>query len=1314
MSFMGKSGVYGGHFEINCAAELYNRAIYIYNKVSKSLICGSSVQSFNPIYLWYDFSQEHYEVLVRVQGVSQPFVDDNEPAVTSQSSAPCEQNSVHGDFGPIISQPISCEAPNRGAMACGSVDSVLNRVSSLSGDGEALGPTGPGASSVPTQPLGVPNHAKTNDGLRASRHSNRDNGDILYCYVWAQYKARKSFGGYIKYMCDRWGQLRPDKPLSKSALATKGKRLHDRASKDLGGKGWLFLNDLHNIENRVRVEFSCEMSPNEDEVIPNVDPLDQSADLSLDPDENPCPVGEKPSCAEFLAFARRASETFESLKCIPVDQQPRRRIKKKTFSAKKTCWIDWVTYEIISSLSKNERIDIGCLNTAIYAVAIVFSFKEGEEFCVSGNDAAKASRGEPKWKVRLENKIMHLRREADIISAQLAGRVRKSSALKALEKVCKRYKVSGSKVELEKTLFSIKNQISSIASKIRRYQARNKAKYQNDLFFNDKKRLYRSIFEESVSVSEPPSSEEVREFWANEIWGQTCGFSADAEWLEEVKKNYRSIEEQRWVPISHNEVTSQLMKQMSWKAPGHDNLSNFWLKTALCCHGYLASAMNNFLEYPETLPDWVLKGKSTLLAKSRATSDPTQYRPITCLTTFWKALSGILGEKISAHLTQHSIIAEEQRGSVKNTYGTKTQLLINKCILEDAFRKRKNLSMVYIDYAKAFDTVPHQWILEVLRIYKVSEIIVNFLAFAMRKWVTDLYLYHESGVVRVDNVRICCGIFQGDSLSPLLFILAINPLSLLLNRRCQGYKVKDTHVTHILYMDDLKGFCDSYESLEKMVLLIEKFSSDIGMKLGLKKCKIINLKRGRYACVGGVVLRCGGVIEELGQGEVYKYLGVEELEGIKHEKMMTKIWQEAKSKLRKILETELNSKNMFLAINECVLPAISYSFGIINWPESELKDLDVRIRKLLNMYKMLEIKSDVDRLYVPRVSGGRGLQSVWDLYQTSVCRIDHVLAKSESELMKACSEIDKLSIFSIQKRSDKFCGKVELKIPANFESKTILSQAKIKVSSLRDAIAKKRSEVWLNKPQHGVFFRQMQENNIDLKLSLAWLRKCYLSPHDESYICAAQELALFTRYHEVYILKSHQNDKCRACNKEKETICHILSGCDSLAKREYFVRHNAVCQYIHYEILKGFSFACGPNWFLHKPRDVTLNKDVEVVYDQVITTDRPVVANRPDILVRDLKKKKVYIIDISCPYDANVCKKENEKISKYSALRVELQRLWSSECIVVPVIIGSLGVVSKNIEKHLLNIPGNPTVHMCQKIALLGSKRILKDVLARR
>ena len=76
------------------------------------------------------------------------------------------------------------------------------------------------------------------------------------------------------------------------------------------------------------------------------------------------------------------------------------------------------------------------------------------------------------------------------------------------------------------------------------------------------------------------------------------------------------------------------------------------------------------------------------------------------------------------------------------------------------------------------------------------------------------------------------GIFQGDTLSPLLFIIAINPLSLLLNRRCSGYSLGGLNVTHSLY--DLKGFCSSYVNLRKMILLIESFSKD--MSFGIGKC----------------------------------------------------------------------------------------------------------------------------------------------------------------------------------------------------------------------------------------------------------------------------------------------------------------------------------------------------------------------------------------------------------------------------------------------------------------------------------------------
>ena len=78
-----------------------------------------------------------------------------------------------------------------------------------------------------------------------------------------------------------------------------------------------------------------------------------------------------------------------------------------------------------------------------------------------------------------------------------------------------------------------------------------------------------------------------------------------------------------------------------------------------------------------------------------------------------------------------------------------------------------------------------------------------------------------------------------------------------------------------------------------------------------------------------------------------------------------------------------------MAINECILPIVSYSFGVLNWLESDLRDIDIGIRKLLHMYKALEIKGDVDRLYVSRSSSGRGLVSIWDAFKASMSRIAH-------------------------------------------------------------------------------------------------------------------------------------------------------------------------------------------------------------------------------------------------------------------------------------------------------------------------------------
>ena len=72
-------------------------------------------------------------------------------------------------------------------------------------------------------------------------------------------------------MMQKWSELRPDKNMTKTALATKGKRLFDRASKDLGGKGWLGLDDLNRIKSRIGTEFvsnEINTGPNNQETEP--------------------------------------------------------------------------------------------------------------------------------------------------------------------------------------------------------------------------------------------------------------------------------------------------------------------------------------------------------------------------------------------------------------------------------------------------------------------------------------------------------------------------------------------------------------------------------------------------------------------------------------------------------------------------------------------------------------------------------------------------------------------------------------------------------------------------------------------------------------------------------------------------------------------------------------------------------------------------------------------------------------------------------------------------------------------------------------
>ena len=83
-----------------------------------------------------------------------------------------------------------------------------------------------------------------------------------------------------------------------------------------------------------------------------------------------------------------------------------------------------------------------------------------------------------------------------------------------------------------------------------------------------------------------------------------------------------------------------------------------------------------------------------------------------------------------------------------------------------------------------------------------------------------------------------------------------------------------------------------------------------------------NFERGKLASTGNIVINDDTEVQELDQEEVYKYLGVDENDGIQHSKMKEKIRKEYNRRVRLVLRTELNGRNKVEAINRLAVPVI--------------------------------------------------------------------------------------------------------------------------------------------------------------------------------------------------------------------------------------------------------------------------------------------------------------------------------------------------------------------------------------------------------
>ena len=299
------------------------------------------------------------------------------------------------------------------------------------------------------------------------------------------------------------------------------------------------------------------------------------------------------------------------------------------------------------------------------------------------------------------------------------------------------------------------------------------------------------------------------------------------------------------------------------------------------------------------------------------------------------------------------------------------------------------------------NTVENVRLITCLDMLGIADNVRGFLEKCMKKWKL-LFSSNGSDLCEVDINR---GIFQEDSLSALIFVICMIRLSHLLRKVKASYEWgrKEFKLNHLLFMDDLKLFGKSEDQIYSLIRTMFIFNEDIGMEFGLKKCGVVILQNRKLVKFDGIHSPNQEIMKEVDENG-YTYLGILELDEIKEHEIKIKVTAEYKRRLRLILKSKLNGKNKIQAINTWAVALLRYGAEIINWKVDELKKTDKTMRKTLMMYGALHPKSDIDRLYLKRKHGGRGLISIEICVKSEENKLGLYVRESNEMLLKGVNK----------------------------------------------------------------------------------------------------------------------------------------------------------------------------------------------------------------------------------------------------------------------------------------------------------------------
>jgi hypothetical protein len=307
------------------------------------------------------------------------------------------------------------------------------------------------------------------------------------------------------------------------------------------------------------------------------------------------------------------------------------------------------------------------------------------------------------------------------------------------------------------------------------------------------------------------------------------------------------------------------------------------------------------------------------------------YRPISLLSCQYKIYTNILTERLTKYLEKNNILVWYQHGFRKGK-NTINAIKVLKFIIEDSITFKSDLHLLYIDIKKAFDSVPIWSIGEILKAYKVDSMFIEVINSLYHN--TKAVIGNSDGVSRFFSIR--SGVRQGDPLSPLLFILFINPLLSKLLRENKGYVLRNSkeRIPILAFADDTVLIAKNRAEMESIIQTTLQYFEVFAIEVNPSKSAYTY--RSKNHIFDNIKLK-----EQhpkfLNTNQSYKYLGVHINLNLNWDKHCKYLDSKLENIFINIKQNNLPSELVVLIANKLLNPLLTYTSQILLYPEKWIK-----------------------------------------------------------------------------------------------------------------------------------------------------------------------------------------------------------------------------------------------------------------------------------------------------------------------------------------------------------------------------------------